>query len=70
MRQLRGSASALVPAPLGDCLALVEAVDGYPVWYPQVVRAVDVLQRDASGLASRAQTQLRVSAGPVSFGET
>jgi ribosome-associated toxin RatA of RatAB toxin-antitoxin module len=65
MKELRGTAAALVPTPLEQCLALVEAVDEYPVWYPEVVRAVDVLERDASGLPSRAQTKLHLSAGPV-----
>jgi ribosome-associated toxin RatA of RatAB toxin-antitoxin module len=65
MKELRGSAATLVPAPLAQCLALVEAVDGYPAWYPEVVRAVDVLERDARGLPSRAQTKLHVSAGPM-----
>ena len=65
MKELRGAAAALVPAPLAQCLALVEAVDGYPAWYPEVVRAVDVLERDARGLPSRAQTKLHVSAGPM-----
>jgi hypothetical protein len=65
MKELRGAAATQVPAPLAQCLALVEAVDEYPVWYPEVVRSVDVLERDASGLASRAQTKLHLSAGPV-----
>ena len=55
----------MVPASLGECLDLVEAVDGYPVWYPEVVRAVEVLERDARGLPSRAQTKLHLSVGPV-----
>jgi ribosome-associated toxin RatA of RatAB toxin-antitoxin module len=65
MKEMRGTADALVPAPLAQCLALVEAVDGYPVWYPEVVRAVEVLERDARGLPTRAQTKLHVSAGPL-----
>jgi ribosome-associated toxin RatA of RatAB toxin-antitoxin module len=65
MKELRGAASALVPAPLEQCLALVEAVDEYPVWYPEVVRSVEVLERDGRGLASRAQTKLHLTAGPV-----
>jgi ribosome-associated toxin RatA of RatAB toxin-antitoxin module len=65
MKELRGVAEALVPAPLAQCLALVEAVDEYPVWYPEVVRAVEVLERDARGVPSRAQTKLHVSAGPL-----
>ena len=65
MKQLRGAAAAVVPASLAQCLALVEAVDGYPVWYPEVVRSVEVLERDGHGLPSRAQTTLHLSAGPV-----
>lgn len=65
MKELRGAAAALVPAPLAECLALVEAVDGYPVWYPEVVRTVEVLERNARGLPSRAQTKLHLSVGPV-----
>jgi ribosome-associated toxin RatA of RatAB toxin-antitoxin module len=65
MKELRGAASALVPAPLEQCLALVEAVEEYPVWYPEVVRSVEVLERDGRGLASRAQTKLHLTAGPV-----
>jgi hypothetical protein len=65
MKELRGAAAALVPAPLKQCLALIEAVDEYPVWYPEVVLAVEVLARDARGLPSRVQTKLHLSAGPV-----
>jgi ribosome-associated toxin RatA of RatAB toxin-antitoxin module len=65
MKELRGAAATVVPAPLAQCLALVEAVDEYPLWYPEVVRSVEVLERDASGLPSRAQTKLHLSAGPV-----
>ena len=63
MKELRGTASALVPAPIAKCLGLVQAVDQYPAWYPDVVRAVEVLERDGSGLASRARTELHLSVG-------
>jgi hypothetical protein len=65
MKELRGTAAALVPAPPAQCLALVEAVDEYPSWHPEVVREVEVLERDARGLPSRARTILHLSAGPV-----
>jgi hypothetical protein len=65
MKELRGTATALVPTPLAQCLALVEAIDGYPTWYPDVVRTVDVLERDARGLPSRARTKLHLSVGPL-----
>jgi ribosome-associated toxin RatA of RatAB toxin-antitoxin module len=65
MKELRGTATALVPAPLAECLALVEAVDEYPDWYPEVVRSVEVRERDADDKPSRAQTQLHLSFGPL-----
>ena len=65
MKELRGTATSLVSAPLAECLALVQAVDEYPDWYPEVVRAVDVVERDASGTPSRAQTKLHLSVGPL-----
>jgi ribosome-associated toxin RatA of RatAB toxin-antitoxin module len=65
MKELRGAATALVPAPLAQCLALVEAVDAYPAWYPDVVREVEVLERDTRGLPSKAQTKLHLSVGPL-----
>lgn len=58
-------AVALVSASLAECLALVEAVDVYPVWYPEVVRSVEVLERDARGLPSRARTKLHLSVEAV-----
>ncbi len=54
-----------MPAPLAQCLALVEAVDEYPAWYPDVVRTVEVLERDARGLPRRVRTALHLSAGPL-----
>jgi ribosome-associated toxin RatA of RatAB toxin-antitoxin module len=65
MKELRGSATALVPAPLERCLALVEAVDRYPDWYPEVVRSVQVLERDIDGVPSSARTELHVAVGPL-----
>lgn len=66
MKDLSGSANATVHAPLANCLALVEAVDAYPSWYPEVVRSVDVLERNEQGRATRARTKLHLSQGPLS----
>jgi ribosome-associated toxin RatA of RatAB toxin-antitoxin module len=46
MRELHGTASTEVTAPVENCLALLTAVDSYPDWYPDGVREVDVLERD------------------------
>jgi ribosome-associated toxin RatA of RatAB toxin-antitoxin module len=66
MKELRGTATALVPAPIEECLALVRAVDQYPAWYRDVVRTVQVLERDEGGVPSRARAELHLSIGPLS----
>ena len=65
IKNLRGAATQLVPAAPDQCLALLEAVEAYPDWYPEVVREVDVLEREPSGQARRARTKLHLSRGPV-----
>ncbi len=63
MKDLHGIARTVVAAPVDACLALLEAVDGYPAWYPSVVHEVVVLDRDDRGVATRAHTKLHVSVG-------
>jgi hypothetical protein len=43
-----------VAAPLEECFALLAAVDRYRDWCPDVVRQVEVLDRDAAGEPLRA----------------
>jgi hypothetical protein len=66
MKELSGTATAAVAAPAEECLALLAAVDRYPIWYPEVVRSVDVLERDGAGQPTRARTKLHLSQGPLS----
>ena len=65
MKELNGTATAVVGAPIEECLALLEAVDRYRAWYPEVVRSVDVLDRDPSGQPTKARTRLHVSHGAL-----
>jgi ribosome-associated toxin RatA of RatAB toxin-antitoxin module len=65
MKDLRGTASARVGAPIEACFALLEAIDGYPRWHPAVVREVTVLERDAHDSPLRARTRLHVGQGVV-----
>jgi ribosome-associated toxin RatA of RatAB toxin-antitoxin module len=65
MAELRGSATDLVAAPLAECFAFVQAVDRYPSWHPDVVREVEVLERDAEGRPHRVRTKLHVARGPL-----
>ena len=54
-----------MPAPVEECLAVLEAVDRYPAWCPEMVRDVEVLERDPRGQPSRVRTKLHVSRGPL-----
>jgi hypothetical protein len=65
MKELSGAATELVPTEIEACLALLEAVDEYPAWYPEVVRAVDVLERGPDGRPTTARAQLHVARGPI-----
>ena len=65
MKELHGSASASVAAPMQACFALVEAVDRYPSWYPDVVREAEVLERDGDGHPTTARATLHASLGPL-----
>jgi hypothetical protein len=65
MKELRGTAEASVDAPLATVLSLLEAVDAYPSWYPEVVRRVEVVERDGAGPPSRVRAQLHIAQGPI-----
>jgi ribosome-associated toxin RatA of RatAB toxin-antitoxin module len=66
VKELSGNASAAVSASEDECLALLAAVDGYPSWHPDVVRAVEVLEREPSGQPSRVRAKLHLAQGPLS----
>jgi ribosome-associated toxin RatA of RatAB toxin-antitoxin module len=65
MKQLRGVASAEVRSPVEDCFALLVAIEGYPDWYPDVVRAAETLASGKDGLPTQAQVTLHVAHGPL-----
>jgi hypothetical protein len=65
MKALSGSAASDVTATTERCMAVLADVGHYPEWYPEVVRRVDVLERDGTGQATKAKTSLHVTHGPV-----
>ena len=65
MKELTGHASATTPAPPGECMALLERIDGYPGWAPDLVKDADVLERDAAGHPLHARAKLHVERGPI-----
>jgi Polyketide cyclase / dehydrase and lipid transport len=46
-------------------MLLLEAVDGYPSWNPEMVKEAEVLERDGDGRPTRVRTKLHVERGPM-----
>ena len=68
MKKLDGRAEAAVGAPMETCFTVLAAVERYPGWIGEFIRAVTVLDRDASGLPTRAHIAVHVAQSP--FGKT
>lgn len=65
MKEVRGTATTVVSAPVDRCFMLLATVERYPVWHPQVVKSVEVIERDTSGVPSNVRALLRVAREPV-----
>jgi hypothetical protein len=65
VKELTGSASGTTNASSEDCVALLAAVDRYPSWHSDVVKEVEVLERDDQGRPTKARTKLHVQHGPI-----
>jgi Polyketide cyclase / dehydrase and lipid transport len=65
VKELTGSASAGTGATREQALALLEDIDRYPQWYPEVVKEAEVLERDAQGHPTKAHCVLHVERGPL-----
>ena len=64
MKELNGSAYSAVDATPEACIALLEAVGGYPDWHPDVVKEVEVLASN-DGHPTRVRAKLHVARGPL-----
>lgn len=65
MKELQGSASASVVASRADCLALLQDIESYSSWYPEVVRQATIV-RPADGGRIVARAIVHLGVGPVS----
>ncbi len=66
MKELHGTASAVVSAPPERCVALLAAIEAYPSWYPDGVREVETLERNADGQPTKVRTKLHVAVAGIS----
>jgi hypothetical protein len=67
MKDLDASASTTVSAAPEECVALLAAVDGYPRWYPEVVRKATVLERAQDGTPLRAHASVHLGVARFSY---
>jgi hypothetical protein len=65
VKELTGSASGTTPATPAQAMALLEAIDRYPTWHPDVVKQAEVFERDDQGRPTKARTKLHVERGPL-----
>jgi hypothetical protein len=65
MKELTGSASATTSASRTECMKLLEDIDRYPTWAPEVVKQAEVVERDRAGHPVKARTTLHVERGPL-----
>jgi ribosome-associated toxin RatA of RatAB toxin-antitoxin module len=65
VKDLHGSASQPVNAAPERCVALLADVESYPRWYPDVVRSIEVRQRDEAGAATQVRAVLHAAVGPI-----
>lgn len=65
MKEMSGTATGRTRTSIEDCYALLSDIEAYPEWFPDGVRAAEVLERDpASGEATKVKTTLHTSKGP------
>ncbi|HTU87684.1 MAG TPA: SRPBCC family protein [Solirubrobacteraceae bacterium] len=65
MKELTGNASGTTAATQEQAMALLEAIENYPSWAPDVVKQAEVLERDAGGHPTKARAKLHVERGPL-----
>jgi hypothetical protein len=66
MKELSGRAAESAATGKQRTVEFLADVAAYPQWYPDVVRAVDVLERGADGQAERVRATLHAAVGPIS----
>jgi hypothetical protein len=65
VKELTGNAAGTTGAKPEQAFALLEDIDRYPTWYPEVIKQAEVLERDAEGHPTKAHCMLHVERGPM-----
>lgn len=65
MKELTATATGTTASPIAHCYAHLLDVERYPEWYPDGAKRVEVLERDADGVATLVDAVLAAVAGPL-----
>jgi ribosome-associated toxin RatA of RatAB toxin-antitoxin module len=65
MKQLSATATGVAATSIERCYEHLLDVERYPQWYPDGAKKVEVLERDAAGVASSVDAVLAAVAGPL-----
>lgn len=65
MRELKSTAAGVARQPIERCFERLADIEHYTDWYPETVKRVTVLERDAAGRAVTANAVLEAVAGPI-----
>lgn len=65
MREISATATGVAQQAIDVAFSRLRDVERYPEWYPDGAKSVDVLARDAEGLASEVDAVLAAVAGPL-----
>jgi ribosome-associated toxin RatA of RatAB toxin-antitoxin module len=65
MKELTATASGTAQASIDACYELLLDVGGYPRWYPDGVKQVEVIEHDQDGIATQVDAVLNAVAGPI-----
>ena len=65
MKHLSATATGVAPTPIERCYEHLLDVERYPQWYRDGAKQVEVLERDADGVAEKVDAVLAAVAGPL-----
>jgi ribosome-associated toxin RatA of RatAB toxin-antitoxin module len=63
LKELQGSASTEIELTAEECFARLASIDRYPTWF-EVVRAVEILERERGGRPRLVRVELHVPQSP------
>jgi hypothetical protein len=65
MKDLAATATGTTPTPIEECYALLSDFERYPDWFPDGIKAAEILEQGPDGEPVKIKTTLHVAHGPI-----